>query len=286
MTRTIGLALVSLLLAGCASDEPAARTPSDPGDVEIVDIHGLALDPTDASVLYVATHRGLLRLDDDTSWSYVGEARDDFMGFTAHPTDPKTFWASGHPRMGGNLGVIRSTDGGETWTRIGAEGVDFHAMAASAADPERLYGFWRGAIQRSDDGGATWTVVSQQLASGLATHPAEADTLYAATTRSLARSLDAGATWTELPGGVAAVGVAVDPSAPSTLYAGVQGGVRKSADAGATWTALAMPDAGTFAFFATHAATPGLIYAASYQKGIYKSPDGGATWVTVLEPTR
>lgn len=284
--RALLVALL-FLVAGCASqsDDPEKGSGGGTGDVEILHIHGIALDPTDASILYVATHSGLLRLDDDGDWSYVGTTRDDFMGFTAHPTDPKTFFASGHPRAGGNFGVIRSTDGGATWTKVGADGVDFHAMAVSAADPQRLYGFWRGSIQRSDDAGATWANAGAIGASAIATHPTERDTAYVATTRSLHRSTDAGKTWTEVAGAGPALGVLVDQAEPSTIYVGTQQGIRKTTDEGRTWSDLTLPQAGTFAAFATHRATPGLVYAASYQNGIYRSTDGGATWTIVLEPT-
>ncbi|HET6404889.1 MAG TPA: hypothetical protein VFH78_09590 [Candidatus Thermoplasmatota archaeon] len=275
--------LLSLLLSGCASDGPASTpTPTPPASVEIVDVHGLALDPTDASILYVATHRGLLRLDGG-GWSYVGEARDDFMGFSAHPSDPRVFWASGHPRSGGNLGILRSDDGGITWRRIALEGVDAHAMAVSQADPQRLYVSWRGEVLRSDDGGATWAARSRLPVAGFATHPTERDVVLAATGRGLYRSVDGGDGWQAL-GDVPTLGVAFDPTAPTTLYAGTATGILRSVDDGRTWTPLALPHAGAFAHFATHAQTPGLLYAASYQKGIYRSGDGGATWSVVLPP--
>lgn len=267
------------LLAGCASSPSSSGATS----IEIPDVHGLALDPTDASILYVATHRGLLRLDDDITWSEVGASRDDFMGFSAHPSDPRTFWASGHPRTGGNLGLIRSADAGASWERIALEGVDFHAMAVSAADASRLYGSWRGQVLRSDDGGTSWSPVAPLAAIGFATHPSARDVVYAATGKSVQRSDDAGLTWTQASDATA-IGLAIDPSAPETIYAGTQQGARKSVDGGRTWTPMELP--GTIAYFATHAATPGLVYAASYQAGIYKSADAGATWTTVREPSR
>ena len=279
--RAPAFAALFLVLSGCASE--SAGPPGE--SVELLDVHGIALDPSDASILYVATLRGLLRLDDDARWSYVGSARDDYMGFTAHPSDARVFWASGHPSTGGNLGVIQSTDGGATWSSIGADGVDFHAMAVSPADPARLYGSWRGQTQRSDDGGRSWTGVSALGASGFAPHPTARDVVYAATGRALAHSDDAGASWHPL-GGIAALGVAVDPGAPDVLYAGTAGGASKSEDGGRTWSALPFPHAASVAYFATHAATPGLLYAATYQVGIYKSEDHGATWSIVREPSR
>ena len=277
--RAVALAILFLLLSGCASKGSDPSAPS----VDIVDIHGIALDPTDASILHVATHRGLVRIDEDGTRAYVGEARDDYMGFTAHPRDPKTFWASGHPRTGGNLGVIRTTDGGATWTRIGLADADLHAMAVSPADPERLYGFWRGQVLRSDDGGARWSPQAAITVAGFGPHPTDRDVVYAASGNSLQQSVDGGTTWAILAP-MPALGVAVDPTSPSTLYVGTRDDVRISDDAGATWRSVTMPGGGGAAYFATRAATPGLVYAASYQKGIYRSEDGGATWDVVLAP--
>ena len=270
-------AVLFVLLAGCASDAPPAAA------VELVDIHGLAADAADPDGLYVATHRGLLR-HAAGSWSHVGEARHDFMGFSAHPREPGVFWASGHPTTGGNLGVVHSTDGGATWTRIALEGVDFHALAVSAADPQRLFGSWRGEALRSDDGGREWRAVGALAATGFAPHPTERETVYAATGRDVRRSDDGGATWRPVAG-VAALGLAVDPASPDVLYAATTRGVLKSEDAGAGWTRLALPHEGAFAHLATHVGAPGLVYAASYEKGIYRSDDHGATWTVVRAPS-
>lgn len=271
--RALALLFLILLLVGCAS--PASES------VEFVDVHGLAIDPTDASTIYVATHRGLIRGQNDRDWTYAGDARDDYMGFSMHPREGSTFWASGHPSKGGNLGVIQSMDAGTTWSPIGATGVDFHAMAVSPADPDRLWGHWRGEIHRSDDAGRTWSIVSRTSVSGFAPHPTDRDVVFAANGKSVLRSGDAGATWTQVSD-FPALGLVVDPNAPDVLYAGAKGGAAKSDDAGRTWTRLTL-NAGTLAFLAIHQETPGLVYAASYETGIYKSTDAGVTWTTVRE---
>lgn len=273
--RALALLFLILLLSGCAS--PGSGDP-----VRLVDIHGLAIDPQDTAALYIATHRGLLRLASDGELSSVGDSHDDLMGFAAHPKDPMIFWASGHPATGGNLGVIRSNDGGATWTPIGASGVDFHAMAVSPADPARIWGSWRGQMMRSDDGGAQWAPVGALAAAALAGHPSDRDIVYASTGKALQRSDDGGVTWTAQSADPV-IGLAVDPNAPTTLYGGIKGGALRSTDGGRTWERTTLV-AGTVAYFATHATAPGLVYAASYERGIYQSADSGATWTTILEP--
>jgi hypothetical protein len=112
--------------------------------------HGLAVDPTDRSRLYLATHHGFFLLGADGMATRVSQVQD-FMGFTPHPGDSRILYASGHPAAGGNLGFIASTDGGATWTQLspGANGpVDFHQMDVSPADPNVIYGAY-GNIQVS-----------------------------------------------------------------------------------------------------------------------------------------
>nr|WMC94564.1 hypothetical protein RAR13_14195 [Aminobacter aminovorans] len=97
-------------------------------------IHGLAFDRADSSSVLVATHHGLMKAALDGAVTPVSDSRDDFMGFTPHPTDATILFASGYPRGGGNLGFIRSGDAGKSWQQIapGVDGpVDFHQLAVS-----------------------------------------------------------------------------------------------------------------------------------------------------------
>ena len=124
-------------------------------------IHGLAVDAERPGRLYVATHSGLFLASPDGTASRVDGIQDDFMSFAADPENPDTFYASGHPPGGGNLGVVVSRDRGRSWQRIADDAgapVDFHAMDVSRADPQVIYGMYKG-LQVSRDGGgpgASW----------------------------------------------------------------------------------------------------------------------------------
>jgi photosystem II stability/assembly factor-like uncharacterized protein len=191
-----GLAVVSipLFLAKAARaeltvEQLAART----------HFHGIAVDTGNASRLFLATHHGLFAVTPDGKASRISATSDDFMGFTAHPTDPLVLYASGHPEIGGNLGLIVSRDGGRNWTRLSAGlggPVDFHQMDVSKADPNVIYGVY-GDIQRSDDGGRTWRGIGPPPDDliRLAASRQAVETLYAATQKGLLKSTDAGRTW-------------------------------------------------------------------------------------------
>ena len=128
--------------------------------------HGLAVDRADPSRLYLATHHGLYVVTAEGTATRVSDNTNDYMGFTPHPTDPTTLFASGHPAGGGNMGVLLSRNGGVSWSALaaGSNGpVDFHQMTISAADPQVIYGAYAGGLQVSRDGGQSWEVYRPRL---------------------------------------------------------------------------------------------------------------------------
>lgn len=162
-------------------------------------IHGLAFEPGPQGELLIATHDGIYRALPDGTVERRSEARDDFMALAASASEPGTLFASGHPATGGNLGLIRSTDGGRSWQHWsdGHRGpVDFHHLAVSPTDPQTLYGV-HGTLQASRDGGRSWEPSGTAPAGllGLAVSSTDPRTLYAATELGLLRSTDAGGSW-------------------------------------------------------------------------------------------
>lgn len=161
--------------------------------------HGVAVGAAEISQLYLATHHGLYGVAPDGTAKRLSPVQD-FMGFTPHPTDPSTLYASGHPAGGGNLGFIVSEDGGGSWTQL-AEGVggpvDFHQMDVSPADPKTIYGAYAGQLQVSSDGGESWQVVgpAPEGLIDLAASSADPSILYAGTQAGLLKSADGGRSW-------------------------------------------------------------------------------------------
>lgn len=250
--------------------------------------HGLAVDTADPARVYLATHHGLFAVSGDGTARAISKDRHDFMGFTAHPTDPGILFSSGHPAHGGNLGFMVSTDRGVTW-RKRADGVggpvDIHHMDVSKADPRVVYGVHDG-LQVSRDGGKTWATVASAPPDLLqiAASAAAVDTLYAATVPGLLRSRDGGRTWASAyPQRAPATMVSVTPA--GAVFAFVVGvGLVRAVEPDLAWRTLD----GEFAdLYVIHGAVDPsdertlyvvTVAAASRAQDVRMSRDGGATW--------
>ena len=263
-----------------------------------IDIHGLAVDPADSRVLYVATHKGLVRGFEDANWMLVGRDRSDLMGFVMHPArDGKPImYSSGHPEEGGNHGVRISTDGGLSWKVLALQGkTDFHAMAISPLNSQVMYGWdsWTQKLHRSADGGRHWTPLSAQglpaFVYALAADPEQQNGLWAATDKGLYQSSDGGEQWESVQrvAGTRVTALTFQPGNPKTLYIYASGlGLLLSRDGAASFEELGggLPKDAAIGYLTIDSRNPSTIYAATYNAALYKSVDGGASWV-LLKPS-
>lgn len=260
---------------------------------EISHGHGLAVDPNDSSKIYIASHHGLLVLQNDKDLYRVGASTDDYMGFSVHPTEANVFFSSGHPSVGGNIGLMKSIDGGFTWKKIsnGVDGpVDFHSMALSHVNPNLMYGAFQGNIQRSTNQGKTWKIVSRNLSPVyLAADSQNENRVYAVDTQGqgVLVSIDKGAVWrslsSELEGGLVST-IALHPTDANIIfvYSEKLGGLGKSADAGVTWSKTNESFNGEMVLhLAFDRNNPSTLYALTVENKLYKSIDTGDNWTKV-----
>lgn len=287
------LLILVVILAGCATSNDSTSGPA-----RFADVHGLAVDPNDPRVLYVATHHGLFRGVDGKDWAKVGTETMDLMGFTMHPTDPNVFYASGHParpsRDYNALGVIKSTDGGHAWTTVALRNqVDFHAMTISLAEPNRVWGYYYrdNHFYESHDAGANWThyapTQNAPQITSIASNADSATTVYAGTNDGIWTSRDLGKTWARLAGN--------QPSGPAGTVATTKAdanivwayfpsaGVMHTSDGGATWTlASPLPVGSQDGPSAIDPTSPETVYVASGRGAVYKST--GGAWSQIQYP--
>ncbi len=248
--------------------------------------HGLAVDIEDANKVYIATHYGLLVLINEKDLYQIGKSKDDLMGFSFHPTDPKVFFSSGHPARGGNLGLQKSEDGGITWKKIsdGLDGpVDFHTMAVSPVNPDIIYGWYQGNLQRTIDGGKTWEKFSTSFPiMQLSADTKDESVMYAATPQGLQKSIDKGQTWQLLFDGFVST-VAINPKTQSILSFSQKFGLAQSNDGGKTWERIAQSfDGETPLFISFYRQNPGMVYLLTEKNSLYKSTNGGNNWNKIL----
>lgn len=283
-------ALIAVLLPACSSGSggQADSTRGDGTASQFVDIHGLGVDVT--GILYVATHRGLVRRDSDGSWTYTGSDRSDHMGFTLDPMT-RTMFRSGHPAGGGSLGVETSSDGG-SWTHLSDvlnPPADFHAMTVSFADGITVYGRDSGdrGTFRSVDGGRTWVKIPSPAAGQpiytLAGSPRRGEVL-AGGARGLYRSVNRGATWAIVTGPsvgyVAAIGV--DPKSAAHMLISTQHGVKGTIDGGKSWTdaGVGLPTDQPITSLTISPADAAVAYAA-FGTTVFATKDSGKTWKSI-----
>ncbi|MFI6428603.1 F510_1955 family glycosylhydrolase [Promicromonospora sp. NPDC050880] len=272
-TLAIGLVVAALTLLRTNEEGP---TDAGGTSAEMEHIHGIGVDPGDGTV-YAGTHYGLFRIADGTA-TRVSEVQD-YMGFTV--AGPGHFLASGHPGEGqdgpSSVGLIESTDGGETWETLSLSGeADFHALEYRH---DRVYGLnsMTGQLLTSTDK-QTWDMLSQTAIADFAVNPDDPDVLVTTTEQGLTRSDDGGATF-EL---VTSAPVMVFVSwADDGALAGVtpDGVVYTAQDPAAEWTKQAGLD-GQPEALTVESATE--IYAAT-NGTVLASTDGGATFSPMLD---
>lgn len=291
-------------------------------------IGSLALDPSNVNTVWVGTGEnhggrhvgfgdGIYRSKDGGgTWEKRGlEDSDHISKIIVHPNDPNTvFVASQGPlwSSGGERGLYKTTDGGETWKNVlsAGEWTGVTDLVMDPRDPNRLYAAtWQhhrtvaayvgggpeSRIHVSEDGGETWTALKTGLPDGnigkigLAISPINPDVVYAALELNrrkggVWRSTNRGASWTKMSD---AVGGGTGPHYYTELYASphqfdkiylVSNTTQISDDGGKTWS----PINNEFKHVDDHAIAfrpddPDYILFGS-DGGLYESYDGEKSW--------
>jgi hypothetical protein len=205
------------------------------------------------------------------------------------------------------LGILKSTDGGNTWSQTGLirSFTDIHAIQKIVINPRNtstLYTATTEGTFKSTDGGTTWTnVKAVQMNMDIVINPVDTTILYSAfgqrnsaTNPGLYKSTDAGATWTLLGGGLPASNfgrtcLSIYPKNPSIVYAGIADasssgllGLYRTTNAGSTWSlASTVNYVGSQGWYDNVIAVNPLDSSVVYCAGldVYKSTDNGLTLV-------
>ena len=159
-----------------------------------------------------------MRSVDTSAWTFpapphIAHTKD----ITFHPSDPETMFIG--IEQGG---LLKSTDGGETFTVIKGMDDDVHRTAINPQKPERIYVTGGDGIYATSDGGNAWEhLTTKEDAVGgypdtMVLHPRQPDTIFVGASRKgpsdwrkshyagsrLSKSTDGGRTWRTLTAGI------------------------------------------------------------------------------------
>jgi len=173
--------------------------------------------------------------------------------------------------------AFKSTDGGNTWTALALDAVG--GIYVDPSSPETVYALADGLVKSEDGGmtwSRAGAGLPPQVIYSLAIDPRSSSTLYAATYSGLFKSTDGGGSW--LPAGAglppgAVNTVAVSPREPGTVYAGIPGvGVFRSTDGAASWSALSagLPRRDFTGLVVIAPSDPSILYAGTAGNSIYE----------------
>lgn len=214
--------------------------------------------------------------DGGQSWNLLWQGDNLARYLIIDPTDNKTLYLSTGifdreaynsdcaNAIPGGVGVLKSSDGGATWTPINNGLTNLYIGSLRMHPTNRLLLFaaagnnscsggyeynQQGGLFRTTDGGASWSkVIDNAILTTVNFAPANPDIVYAGSASAFYRCSDGGLTWTRYtrpggaswgPAGVRAgvpIDVTVDPADVNLLYANnYGGGVFRSSDGAQTW---------------------------------------------------
>jgi len=213
----------------------------------------IAIDPAAPDTIYLGTAQGGVWKSTDNGGSWAPKTDNEVSlaigALALDPNSPQIVYAgTGEGNFSGDsyygLGILKSLDGGTTWTNLAATtflGTRFCRLivdSSSGTPAMRLFAATQKGLYRSLDGGTTWTLLTSGLpANAMATDAAldpATNTLYAAFwNKGIYKSTNANAatpTFTQLttglpvataaiPNGVTRIALGLSPSNPSTLFA-------------------------------------------------------------------
>jgi hypothetical protein len=266
------------------------------GGVILTHVHGLAYSP-DGRRLMIPSHHGLA-VYENGKWAKAPGPQHDYMGFSA---SSKNLYSSGHPAAGSGLvnpfGLIRSSDGGKTWEKLGLEGeTDFHLLAASW-NTHAIYVWNPAPSSRIKSPGLHYTLNDgfawkQSAGAGLtgepralAVHPDDAKIVAVATSDGLYTSRDAGERFSKRAGNGEGLAVFFDLDGKRLWYGSFDGQAQLAqlpvGDGPSVQVRLpALKDDGV-AYIAQNPAQRLEYAVATFKRDVYLSKDGGKAWLRI-----
>lgn len=259
-------------------------------------IVSIALHPTNANILYVATNDAVYKSrDGGTTW-------ERFQNFSARrvttlaidPLLPATVYA-------GTMGdaVYKSPDGGQHWLphNVGLkEHVSFvNQFVFHPVLSEKIYIATTVGAFHTKDAGREWEermngMKEVHIVTSIAINPKDPTILYGGTTGGIYRSDDGMMSWKRINNGLIperelmasmALGVnaiEIDRTNPNIVYAGTTKGLFRTTNKGEQWERIGQSLSDPFiSSILLHSTEPSQLYVGG-PAGVWKSSDSGTTW--------
>jgi photosystem II stability/assembly factor-like uncharacterized protein len=212
--------------------------------------------------------------------------------------------ANSNPEAGtpGGEGVIKSTDGGQTWEHVnnGLDNLYVGSLFMHPQNPDILLAgtgnnqyYKNSGIYLTTDGGNNWQhTLKDDVIEAVEFSASNPDIAYAGSAESIYRSENGGKTWQQISGGAETNGwgspgvragfpidFQVDPRDPNHIFANEYGGGNfLSTDGGVNWVVASTGYTGAqVRAIAVDPEHPGRVVAAA-RSGIFVSYDGGGEW--------
>jgi len=200
----------------------------------------------------------------------------------------------------GSKGILKSTDGGQTFVPSNAlakkgeiSGLTANAFTMDQSDTDVMYIGSGSGVHKTTDGAKTWTHILQGMRVGdVEVDPSQSDVVYAAGITGengrIIKSADGGSSWkdiyTEPTKSNSALSIAVSRANSRVILAGLTSGeILRSVDEGVTWALvrdLANPIVDIEYTGNSEA------YALAQNNGLYISRDQGSNWTPVIVTTQ
>jgi photosystem II stability/assembly factor-like uncharacterized protein len=234
-----------------------------------------------------------------TSWSSVAVGPANSYGYSIalSPTNPSVMFISGYAYTGSTYvpRVIRSLDGGATWTDVtpaAALSESFsYSTAVSPVDQNLVLFATMTGIYRSINCGAAWTRVATGLEnpSGIEFSRADPSLVMCCGDSVVYRSANSGQTWSTVPTGVASgkgtTALVLHRTASTLAYLGSSAGLSRSTDAGQSWSLYnGGLHIGEILAFGVTPTQPSRIFLQVAAQGIWRTTDNGSSWTRLTTP--
>jgi photosystem II stability/assembly factor-like uncharacterized protein len=251
---------------------------------------GLHVLPGSRGTHYATTSSGTVFTSTDAgaTWQTVGtKASLGYSPLAVDPRNPETLYGAGD-------GVVKSIDGGRSWTAAGTGFVNtlISSLVLAPGSSTTLYAGTYGGIFKTTNRGRAWQLEKIPAAGTawvvtLAVSAQRPRVIYAVEQgRGLFRSSDAGVHWSRVQTTFPSKGVqaiAIDPQRPRTVYVADCGGAcsastfQKTDDGGATWRPITgiRSAVQSLALDPQH---PNTVFAGTRRGDIFRSSDGARSW--------